>query len=74
MKPEKKLEERTELKDEELVEVTGGIAQRQTAQRPKQQETKPCIRCQSAIPVNKTPGYCNKCLEEMKSLGVRPFI
>jgi len=59
-----------ELNDEQLEQTVGGIRPRQQ----EQQETKPCARCQNPIPVNKIPGYCDKCLEELNRQGVHPFV
>ena len=69
MEDNKNIDMNPEVKDEELDEVSGGASR-----RPTQQETKSCARCQKEIPVNKTPGYCDECLQELNKQGVHPFV
>ena len=70
MEEKKNILTNNEVKDEELDTVSGG------ASRPRQQQTKKCAMdgCTKQIPADKSPGYCDACLEKMRNLGVHPFI
>ncbi len=70
MSENKSIDPKLEVKDEELDEISGGIRPKQE----KQEETKPCTRCQKPIPVDKIPGYCDECLAELNRQGVHPFV
>ena len=69
MEDNKNIDMNPEVKDEELDEISGGASR-----QPKQQEMKRCARCQTLIPEDKTPGYCDTCLEELNRQGVHPFV
>lgn len=70
MKPEKKNDVKTELKDEELNDVSGGVSIR----RPSQIEMKRCTNCGKPIPANSSISYCDLCLTKLRKTGFHPLI
>ena len=70
MKPEKKNDVKTELKDEELNDVSGGVGMR----RPSQIEMKRCAKCGKPIPAGSSTSYCDLCLTKLRKTGFHPLI